>query len=83
MARRRTRRRAPPSRLRYEHEHPTVSFRVPRVLYDNLKEILAINEQSFADFVKEALGAKTLNVEGAHTNGYRAAKKASLLIVWP
>ncbi len=78
MAKRRTRR-APPSRLRYEQEHPTVSFRVPRVLYDNLKEILGINEQSFADFVKEALGAKALNVEGAYTNGYTAAKEAFLV----
>ena len=79
MARRRTRRRAPPSRLRYEEEHPTVSFRVPRVLYDDLKEMLGINEQSFADFVKEALGAKAPNVEGAYTNGYSAAKEAFLV----
>ncbi len=78
MAKRRTRR-APPSRLRYEHEHPTVSFRVPRVLYDNLKEILAINEQSFADFVKEALGAKTLNVEASYIKGYTSAKEAYLV----
>ncbi len=77
--RRRTRRRAPPSRLRYEQEHPTVSFRVPRSLYLHLKEILGINEQSFADFVKEALGAKTLNVEGAYINGYTAAKEAFLV----
>ena len=76
MARRRTRRRAPPSRLRYEQEHPTVSFRVPRSLYLNLKEILGINEQSFADFVKEALGAKTPDVEAAYINGYAAAKEA-------
>ena len=73
--RRRTRRRAPPSRLRYEQEHPTVSFRVPRVLKDDLKEILAINEQSFADFVKEALGAKKLSVEAAYVNGYSSARR--------
>ena len=33
----------------------------------------------FADFVKDALGAKTLNVEAAYTNGYRAAKEAFLV----
>ena len=79
MARRRTRRRAPPSRLRYEQEHPTVSFRVPRVLKDELKEILDISEQSFADFVKEALGAKTPNVEAAYINGHTSAKEAYLV----
>ena len=77
--RRRTRRRAPPSRLRYEQEHPTVSFRVPRSLYLHLKEILGINEQSFADFVKEALGAKILNVEAAYIKGYTSAKEAYLV----
>ena len=77
--RRRTRRRAPPSRLRYEQEHPTVSFRVPRVLYDNLKEILAVSEQSFADFVKEALRVKERTVGAAYDHGHRAAKETYLV----
>lgn len=47
-----------PARIRYEQSHPTVSFRLPRELYDQLMEQLASRDITAADFVKEALGAK-------------------------
>ena len=77
--RRRTRRHAPPSRLRYEQEHPTVSFRIPRSLKEDLSQILAVSEQSFADFVKEALRVKERTVGAAYENGHSAAKSTYLL----
>jgi predicted RNA-binding Zn-ribbon protein involved in translation (DUF1610 family) len=46
----------PPSRKRYEEEHPTVSFRLDRDSYRRLKEHLDGTGYSFADFVKDALG---------------------------
>ena len=54
-----------PARIRYEQSHPTVSFRLPKELYDQLMEQLASRDITAADFVKEALGAKrikTLNI---------------------
>jgi len=48
--------RRPPSRRRYEEEHPTISFRLDRETRKRLKEHLEGTGCSFADFVKDALG---------------------------
>jgi len=48
----------PPSRVRYELNNPTVSFRVSRELHERLKEELARRQISFADLVKESLGVQ-------------------------
>ena len=45
-----------PSSIRYEEQHPTVSFRLPKALYDKLKSHISDRGISFADFIKEALG---------------------------
>ena len=76
------RRHVPPSRLRYEQENPTVSFRLRRSLYTDLREILAVSGQSFADFVKEALGVKARTVEAAFDTGHRFAKE-DYLVTYP
>ena len=81
-AKRRTRRHVPPSRRRYERENPTVSFRLPRSLHTDLSQILDVSEQSFADFVKEALGVKKRSVGAAYDTGYRAAKE-DYLVTYP
>lgn len=52
----------PPSRIRYEQSHPTISFRVSRETYDKLKEHLTRRRVSFADFVKESLGTQKLKI---------------------
>ena len=53
-----------PSRIRYEEQHPTVSFRLPRPLYDKLKSHISDRGISFADFVKEALGEQQARLPG-------------------
>jgi len=55
--------RKPPSRKRYEQEHPTVSFRLDRDTYKCLKGHLESTRCSFADFVKDALGREESMVE--------------------
>ena len=49
-----------PARIRYEQSHPTVSFRLPKELYEQLMEQLASRDITAADFIKEALGAKRI-----------------------
>lgn len=44
-----------PSRVKYEKEHPTLSFRVDKETYQNLTEHLQSSGASFADFVKDNL----------------------------
>ena len=78
-SKRRTRRHVPPSRLRYEQNNPTISFRLPLNLKDELEQILAVSEQSFADFVKEALKVKERTVGAAYDHGHRAAKETYLV----
>jgi hypothetical protein len=46
----------PPSRIRYEQNNPTISFRVDRDTYDLLQQRLKDLGVSFAGFVKESLG---------------------------
>jgi hypothetical protein len=48
--------RKPPSRIRYEQSHPTVSCRVPRKLYDKLRKAKGTDGTSFADILKIGLG---------------------------
>ena len=47
----------PPSRKRYEEEHPTISFRLDKQTHRRLKEHLEQSKCSFADFIKDALGS--------------------------
>lgn len=55
-----TKKKRTPSRVKYEQSHPTVSFRLPKELYDQLMEQLASRDITAADFIKEALGAKRI-----------------------
>ncbi|MFC1861566.1 hypothetical protein ACFLYL_04790 [Chloroflexota bacterium] len=71
----------PPSRLRYENNNPTISFRVSREVYDKLKAHLARRDVSFANFVKESLGVQQTQIpdvgkikQAAWNEGYRKAK---------
>ncbi len=53
----------PPSRERYEQEHPTISFRLDKEIKQSLKEHLNGTGSSFADFIKGALGKEKAMVE--------------------
>jgi len=46
----------PPSREKYEKEHPTVSFRLDKETHQRLKKHLDGTKCSVADFVKDSLG---------------------------
>jgi len=46
----------PPSRKRYDEEHPTVSFRLDKQTHRRLKEHLEETNCSPADFIKDGLG---------------------------
>ena len=68
-----TTRRKPPSRIRYEENHPVVSCRISKADYDLLKQRLNERGISFATFVKEALGrleAKLTRIDKARAEGY-------------
>ena len=63
----------PPSRSRYEQYNPTVSFRVPKDIYDRIRRTKSTVGNSFADifmvgFAKTDLWAKKL--EEARKKGY-------------
>jgi|GEM_PF-3477436 len=45
-----------PSRIKYEQEHPTISFRLDKETYTRLKKHLQGTGHSYADFNKDALG---------------------------
>lgn len=64
-----TRPHTPPSRLRYEKSHPTVSARLPKGDYDRLKGYLAMTDQSLADLIKETLDGREPAIEAAFAEG--------------
>ena len=72
----------PPSRIRYVQNHPTVSCRVPREVYDRLQDIKQREKRSFADILKAGLGILKLDAEKedetyrrGYDKGYRKAEK--------
>lgn len=73
----------PPSRVRYEKSHPTMSCRLDKVTHDLLKQRLDdLGGVSFADFVKDSLGLLQLKMpdvgeieERASSEGYDQAEK--------
>ena len=83
----------PPSRIRYEENHPTFSVRIPKPLYDQLKELCKDGGWSFADFARQALNeqkpvAKQIRkrLDAAWATGYDAGfknAKAQYLITFP
>jgi len=64
----------PPSKIRYDESHPTVSVRVTRELYDQLKELREESGKSLGDILREALKLQAPSVKKAYQRGYEAAK---------
>lgn len=65
--------RKPPSRIRYEQTHPTVSCRISKEAYDRLQEVKEGEGRSFADVLKIGLGILELKAkkdEKAYSRGY-------------
>ena len=64
------RRSTPPSRRRYEASHPTVSFRVDRTLYLELKRLKEQANLTVADVLKVGLERCEPLVGEAHHTGF-------------
>jgi hypothetical protein len=63
----------PPSRIKYEQGHPTISCRVPRKIYRRMQAIKEKEERSFTDILKVGLGILELKAkkdEQAYSRGY-------------
>lgn len=63
----------PPSRVKYEESHPTVSCRVPRETYERLQAIKEKEGKSFADILRIGMGilkAKAKKEDKAYSQGY-------------
>lgn len=58
-----TARRRPPSRLRYEQAHPTVSSRVSIEVYQRLQAAKKAEGKSFTDILKIGLGLLEARIE--------------------
>ena len=76
----------PPSRVKYEESHPTVSCRVPRETYERLQAIKEKQGKSFADILRIGMGILKAKAkkEGevreeayseGYDDGYREAKQ--------
>lgn len=73
-----THRGKPPSRLRYERSHPTVSCRVSLKTYRALDKARQDEGWSFADMLKAGLGTLRADAEmqqKAYEQGHRDAEK--------
>ena len=65
--------RKPPSRVKYEQSHPTVSCRLPREIYDRLQDIKQRDGRSFTDILKIGLRireSKAKKEDEAYSEGY-------------
>ena len=62
-------RRTPPSRLRYEASHPTVTVRVTRELYDELADLKAAAGLSVAGVLRIGLDRTKASNEKAYWKG--------------
>ncbi len=71
----------PPSRIKYESSHPTVSCRVSRGLYDKLTEVRENDGKSFADLLKESLGVQQAGSSKSWNKGFAAGKVSALKAV--
>ena len=67
------RRPTPPSRRRYEASHPTVSFRVDRNLYLELKRLKEQAKLSVGDILRVGLERASPSVEEAFNKGFMTA----------
>ena len=61
----------PPSRLRYDQSHPTISVRVDRQMYDRLQTLKEQSGKSLGDVLREALGTQVPSAKNAHNRGYK------------
>jgi len=64
----------PPSRIKYDASHPTVSIRVSRQLYDKLRKLREMSGKTLGDILREALKSQKPSAVGPYYRGYNTAK---------
>ena len=65
----------PPSKIKYDESHPTVSVRVTRELYDQLSDLREQSGKSVGDILREALKQQAPSTKKAYQLGFNAAKR--------
>lgn len=65
----------PPSRIKYDQDHPTVSIRVTREFYDELEELRETSGKSLGDILREALNKQAPSAAKARKIGFNEAKQ--------
>jgi len=70
MSKKNEKKHRPPSRIRYEESHPTISFRLEKSLRDELNSFLQKNNLSKPDFIKIFLKKQKENYEAVRTDAY-------------
>jgi flagellar biosynthesis/type III secretory pathway protein FliH len=68
-----SRRKVPPSRVKYEKNNPVISFRVPIDIFNRIQHVKKVGENSFANVFMAGLGkmeARGKKLEGARSEGY-------------
>ena len=68
-------RRTPPSRLRYEASHPTVTVRVTRELYDQLQTLRNQANFSYAEILKTGMDKLEPTAEKAYQRGLQDGRE--------
>ena len=64
----------PPSKIKYDKSHPTISIRVSQDLKIQLDEIRETSGKSIGDILREAVGAQSKSVKNAWNRGHSLAK---------
>jgi len=64
----------PPSKIKYDKSHPTISIRVSQDLKEQLDEIREKSGKSIGDILREAVGVQGESVKDAWTRGHSLAK---------
>jgi hypothetical protein len=69
----------PPSRIKYDESHPTLSTRVDRKLYDDVKELQRLTNKSLTEIFEEAVRKQKPWAKDAYDlgkkEGYNTAKR--------
>ena len=60
----------PPSKIKYDQSHPTVSVRVTQELYDQLKDLRERGGQSLGDILRQAVKQQKPSTTRAYNQGY-------------
>ena len=65
----------PPSKIKYNQTHPTVSIRVSQDLYDQLKDLREKSGKSLGDILRQALDKQAPSANKAFQRGFNEARR--------